>query len=396
LAVAYASPVLAADQSGGADCSGLNDPDTLVVADPDGAIKDCSLIIQGAGTPRERAIAAINRAIAYTAKVNFGKSNDASADRAAAAADFDEAVRLDPSFAFAFYARGAGAYLTRRRGETVADFDEAIRLDPNFAPAYFGRARVYAFKGDDQPAEADYTAAIKLDPNLSRAYLGRSALRMRTGDDGAIADVTEAMRLSAGARDPAERTIFLRALHLRGGLFFARGELDRAVADLSEALRLDPKDPAALEERGIVELMQGSLDQARADLAESTELGPTRAGPAIWREIADRRAHVPGRLAEAADKLPKSVWPATAVRAFLGEPAARTMLAEASAAPDSFPMLKMWQICEAYVYVGELALLKEAKAEAADAFASAAKACPKSAPQQGVVGAELKALGAKP
>jgi tetratricopeptide (TPR) repeat protein len=397
LAAVYASPVLAAGESGGADCSGLNDPDTFVVADPDSAIKDCTLIIQSAGTPRERAIAAINRAIAYMAKANFGKSDDASADRAAAAADFDEAVRLDPNFGFAYYARGAGAYLTPRRRETAADFDEAIRLDPNFAPAYFGRARIYAFKGDDQPAEADYGAAIKLDPNLSRAYMGRGALRMRTGDaDGAIADLTEAMRLSAGVRDVVERNIFLRALGVRGGVLFAKGEFDRAVADFSDILRLDPKDAAAFEQRGIVELMGGSLDQARADLAEATELAPTRAGAAIWREIADRRAHVQGRLAEAAEKLPKSIWPATAVRAFLGEPTTRTMLAEASAAPDSFPVLKMWQICEATIYAGELALLKDAKAEAAEAFASAAKACPKAAPQQGVVAAELKGLGAGP
>jgi tetratricopeptide (TPR) repeat protein len=395
LALACAGPALAAGE-GGADCSGPKDPDTFVVADPDGFIKDCTLIIEGAGTPREKSVALINRASATRAKTISGKSNDGLADRAAAAADLDEAVRLDPTFAFAFYARGLSGFFDPRR-DGLEDFNEAIRLDPNFALAYIGRARAYSRKNHYRRAEADYSAAIRLDANLARAFLGRGgARRMNGDDDGAIADFSKALSLSANLRDAVERNLSIRAAESRGLAYFARGEFDLAVADLSEALRLEPKDASVLAARGVVELMRGALDQARADLAEATELSPTRANPALWREIADRRAHAQGRLAEAAEKFSKAVWPAAAVHAFLGEPSWRTMLDEASAAPDSFPVVKQWQICQAYVFTGELALLKDAKAEAAEAFNSAAKACPKGAPERGVVAAELKGLSEKP
>jgi hypothetical protein len=68
------------------------------------------------------------------------------------------------------------------------------------------------------------------------------------------------------------------------------------------------------------------------------------------------------------------------------------MLEEAG---DGSGVMRQFQMCQAYVFTGELALLQGAKTEAAEAFTSAAKACPKGAPERGVVAAELKSLGAK-
>ncbi len=390
-AVACAGPGLAAGQSGGADCSGLEDPDSFVVSDPDGAIEDCTRIVQGAGTPRERAIAAIDRAVAYSARANFGKSADVAADRAAAAADFDAAVRLDPSFAFACYARGVGAFFSSRRGE-VADFDAAIRLDPDFALAYLGRARAWWFKGDYGRADADFSAAIRLDAKLARAYLGRGAIGSMAGDgDRAIADLSEALRLS-----PGERNTHVRAAELRGMAFFAEGEAERAVADFGDAIELEPADARTLQYRGVVQLMRGSVDLARADLQRASDLAPGNAEAARWREIADRRAHARGRLAEAAEKLDMRHWPASAVHAFLGEPTSPTMLEEAAADDAGSAVIGRLQTCQAYVFTGELALLRQAKADAAAAFAAADEACMRGGPERGVVAAELKSLGGRP
>ncbi len=391
LAVASASPACAAEV-GDADCGGLHDPDSFVVADPDGLVAACTRILEGAAGPREKAIAAINRASAHTAKTMSGSSGDVPADRAAAEADLDEAVQLDPTFAFAHYARGLGADFSRRRGDT-ADFDQAIRLDPNFALAYLGRARAYSYKGDDRRVVADLDAAIRLDPQLARAFLGRARERLRAGDsDGAIADLSEALRLSSGDRDAIERRVHGWAAGVRGIVYFMRGDLDSAVADFSDAVRVEPEDASALEQRGIVELMRGSLDLARADLGAAAERAPANADIALWREIADRRAHAEGRLAAAREKLLKTMWPASAIHAFLGEPVFPTMLEEANDVPDGFALLKASQICQAYVFAGELALLKEAKAEAAAAFDAAAASCPKAAPERGVIAVELKGL----
>ena len=58
------------------------------------------------------------------------------------------------------------------------------------------------------------------------------------------------------------------------GAVFARTNLGRALADLDEAIRLDPKSPDAYCKRGAVHQMPGNLDSALADLNESIQLDP--------------------------------------------------------------------------------------------------------------------------
>ena len=57
----------------------------------------------------------------------------------AAILDYDEAIRLDPNDALAYYNRGYDKGELRRYAAAIADYDEAIRLDPNDAHAYFNR-----------------------------------------------------------------------------------------------------------------------------------------------------------------------------------------------------------------------------------------------------------------
>ena len=67
-----------------------------------------------------------------------------------------------------------GAYSYRgwahlSKGETdkaVADCNEAIRLDPEDAKAYYNRGVVYGEIGDTDRVIADCTEAIRLDPKL--------------------------------------------------------------------------------------------------------------------------------------------------------------------------------------------------------------------------------------
>ena len=60
----------------------------------------------------------------------------------------------------------------------IADFDQATRLDPKFAYAYMNRGLAYGRKGECDRALADLDQAIRLDPKLSMAYSNR--LRLQT------------------------------------------------------------------------------------------------------------------------------------------------------------------------------------------------------------------------
>ena len=53
--------------------------------------------------------------------------------------------------------------------KAIADFTEAIRLNPQFAWAYWGRGHVYEVNRDFDKAIADFTESIRLDPRQCRS-----------------------------------------------------------------------------------------------------------------------------------------------------------------------------------------------------------------------------------
>jgi serine/threonine protein kinase len=81
----------------------------------------------------------------------------------------------------------------------------------------------------------------------------------------AVADCTEAIRL-----DPS----LARAYSTRGSAHRMRGQLDLAVADCGEAIRLDTAAVLAYFNRGEAYRLRGDLDRAVADFTRAVELDP--------------------------------------------------------------------------------------------------------------------------
>jgi tetratricopeptide (TPR) repeat protein len=83
--------------------------------------------------------------------------------------------------------------------------------------------------------------------------------------DEAIADYTEAIRLNA--KDPD-------LFYYRGTAWQAQEEFDKAMADYTEAVRLDPHDAQAFRQRGGIWFRQKQYDKAIADYSAAIRLSP--------------------------------------------------------------------------------------------------------------------------
>lgn len=108
----------------------------------------------------------------------------------------------------------------------------------------------------------------KLSPAiLSKTFYARAEIWWHKGDiDGEIADLSEAIRLNPH---------YANAFNNRGSAWTRKQDVDRAIADLNEAIRLGPSyPPGAYNNRGIAWGDMGDDDRAIADYDEAIRLDP--------------------------------------------------------------------------------------------------------------------------
>jgi lipoprotein NlpI len=345
-------------------------------AAPEQRIKSCTTLIEnGQASAHDRAVAYKNRGNAYRDKGDDGH----------AMADYDAAIRLDPSLAAAYNNRG-DVWLDRADPDrAIAQFDAALRLDPKFVLAYGGRVSAYLQKGDFDRALADANAEVRLAPKSAGPYISGGEVHGLKGDfEAAIADFNQAIRL-----DPK----YANAYDDLGSTYAAMGDAGRAVKEFSNAIRLDPRNSSPYYNRGRTYFFAGALPKALADFRQANALAPQDAYPALWLDIAEARANMPSTLPHMAAKLDMTAWPAPVIRMFLGKMTPAAVLA-AAANPNAAKQAT--DVCEAHFYSGEWALRQHGKKEAKRLFRFAASNCPKWLNEGDAAKAEIKALGAKP
>jgi tetratricopeptide (TPR) repeat protein len=106
---------------------------------------------------------------------------------AAARADFERAIQIDPSVGDAWIDRGAIAIIEHRFQDGIDDTTKGLALgveEP--AKAYFNRAVAYEGVDDEKSAYLDYQQALVLKPdwNLPKHELLRFTVTRRSGPAG--------------------------------------------------------------------------------------------------------------------------------------------------------------------------------------------------------------------
>jgi tetratricopeptide (TPR) repeat protein len=98
--------------------------------------------------------------------------------------DYDEAIRLNPKDAWAFYYRGTAYNAKKNYDRAIPNFSDAIRLDPKNARAFYNRGEAYYATEDHDRAISDYGEAIRLDPNFTLAIEQRAVTVAKKGQKG--------------------------------------------------------------------------------------------------------------------------------------------------------------------------------------------------------------------
>ena len=180
-----------------------------------------------------------------------------------------QAIKLQPDYALAFNDRGLAYGAKGEIERAIADFDQAIKLNPKNALAFYNRGLTLREPRRDRPRHRRLRQAIQLNAELHRGAL---RARQRPPDQARLRPRHRRSRPG----DPAQPELRRGLLRPRRGL---RRQGRRRTAPLptsTQAIKLDPKDALAFNNRGFAYRNKGDVatrhrglrpgDQARAGL----------------------------------------------------------------------------------------------------------------------------------
>jgi tetratricopeptide (TPR) repeat protein len=162
------------------------------------------------------------------------------------------------------------------RAHIEASSDHRSALPPWLSAyrAFSAAQRALGFGQASAPADATAAGAGAVAGSNARSLTEGAKQGIKSGNvDRAMRDLTAAIRA-----DP----LYAEAYVARGQALFQLGETERAVGDLDEAIRLDPRNAVAIRARGMAQLYRGDEDAALADLSKAIQLAeadPARMPP---------------------------------------------------------------------------------------------------------------------
>jgi tetratricopeptide (TPR) repeat protein len=179
-----------------------------------------------------------------------------------------------------------------RPQRAIALYDAAVKKDPRNHYALLCRASFRSAHGDIDKAIDDYVQVIAIDPEPQSAQIYLGQMWLQKGDREQATQVFEGIRIDlaneAGKGNGSRGLLYLERAHA----WAAMGELDKALADFGDGIRLSPAYPLWYAERAEIWKRRGELDKALADFGEVIFLWPNDdkayAGRAeIWKTRGD-------------------------------------------------------------------------------------------------------------
>lgn len=179
-----------------------------------------------------------------------------------AVADYTKAIELTPDDASLYKNRGSDRYDLGDYKGCVADYDQLEKLDPNYPRTHLLRGASYRALGDYKKALADFDRLLERDDQLLKSlahYHKAKAFHYMPGKDDrkAMDEINSAIALNKTNADFYCFRGWLRQVSC--------SDLNGAIADLNQALMLDPCLEDAYTDRASIYTQAQAFDHAMRD-----------------------------------------------------------------------------------------------------------------------------------
>ena len=230
------------------------------------------------------------------ARYDLGNYLNQKKDLDGAIFQYESAIQVDPDFIGAHNNLGMALSAKGDVDGAIVQYEQAIKLDPDYAIAHYNLGSAILKKGQTDEAIQEFQAALNIDPahaevrnNPDLALPEQTAARMKTdyaqfhnglglalawkGElNEAIVQYQEALKLNP---------YYLEAIYNLANAFSKAGQIDEAVAAFQEAFKMDPGNAKQHNNLGTALRRLGRTDEAIAQYQEALKMDPSYA-PAYY------------------------------------------------------------------------------------------------------------------
>ena len=143
--------------------------------------------------------------------------------------DYNQALKVNPRYAYALNNRGALKVSMNDVNGAMEDYAAALDINKNYSDVYYNRGNLKYMLDDLNGALDDYNTAIKLNPKDSEAYNNRGVVKKRLNFNvGALSDYSKAIDIN-----PKDSIAYANRGRLKKLYFDNEGaaiDLDQAIA----------------------------------------------------------------------------------------------------------------------------------------------------------------------
>jgi len=173
--------------------------------------------------------------------------------------------------------------------QAIESFDQSIELRKGNPWVYINRGSARSNAGDYEGAKKDFLKALDMNPELSDAYVGLSVVYL-AGNEFQKALKFADLALKKNPRNGL-------AFNQRGWTKYKMDNLEEALFDFDQGIRYAPRLAILYSNRGICHTDQGNFETAIRDFNRALKLHPDSAvtlmnrGAAYWADKQYEQAH---------------------------------------------------------------------------------------------------------
>ncbi len=183
-----------------------------------------------------------------------------------AIAQFDEALRINPSHADAHANVGVVLFKLGKVDQAIEHWHRALRIDPQLAQVRYNLGLALVARNKPDQAAEQFRAALQVNRHHTQAHNSLGRLLFRQGRIGeAIDHYRQALQAEPAYESP--RCNLAAALA-------EQGYFDEAVKQLRQVLRINPNNAEAYNNLGIIRVKQGQTAEAISHYRRALRIAP--------------------------------------------------------------------------------------------------------------------------